>query len=64
MEDLKAYIESGVLELYVLGDLTEAERLEVELMLSKHPELKNEVFEIEKALEKYSETQPYSQPRA
>ncbi|MBC7914830.1 MAG: anti-sigma factor [Pyrinomonadaceae bacterium] len=55
MEDLKAYIESGVLELYVLGDLTEAEELEVERMLSTYPELQSEVFEIEKALEKYAE---------
>lgn len=55
MEDLKTYIESGVLELYVLGDLTGSERHEVELMLEKHPELRAELTEIEKALEKYSE---------
>ncbi|WP_207421679.1 anti-sigma factor [Desertivirga brevis] len=55
MEDLKAYIESGVLELYALGDLSPGERQEVELMLQKHPELRYELNEIEKALEKYAE---------
>lgn len=57
MENLKAYIESGVLELYVLGDLPVSERLEVELMLKRHPELKLEILEIEKALQKYAESQ-------
>ncbi|WP_207428511.1 anti-sigma factor domain-containing protein [Pedobacter sp. SYSU D00535] len=55
MKDLKAYIESGVLELYVLGDLTQSERQEVELMLARHPELKAELTEIEKALDLYAE---------
>ncbi|MEJ6980949.1 anti-sigma factor [Pedobacter sp. P351] len=62
MEDLKAYIESGILELYVLGDLTESERLEVELMLEKHPELRAELLEIEKALEKYAEAHSQNPP--
>lgn len=51
MEDLKAYIESGILEMYVFGDLPEAERMHVEEMLAKHPEVKAEVAEIEKVLE-------------
>lgn len=55
MEDLKAYIESGVLELYVLGDLTSSERLEVELMLEKHPELEAEISQIEAALENFAD---------
>lgn len=62
MEDLKAYIESGVLELYVLGDLTAGEKLEVELMLEKYPELRLEVLEIEKALQGYSEAQAINPP--
>ena len=32
MEDIKAYIESGILELYVLGDVTPEEKLQVEAM--------------------------------
>jgi anti-sigma-K factor RskA len=55
MDDLKGYIESGVLELYVLGDLTAKEKLEVELMLMKYPELKSEILEIERSLQRYSE---------
>ncbi|MBC7913080.1 MAG: anti-sigma factor [Pyrinomonadaceae bacterium] len=56
MEDLKAYIESGVLELYVLGDLTGDEKIEAERMLKKYPELMKELGEIEGALQKYAET--------
>ena len=55
MEDLKAYIESGILELYAMGDLPPGERHEVELMLEKYPELHKELGEIEIALEKYAQ---------
>lgn len=54
MENLTAYIESGVLELYVLGNLTESERLEVDLMLEKYPELRSELLQIEVALEAFA----------
>ena len=55
MEDIKAYIESGILELYVLGDVTPQEKLEVEAMAAKHPAIKAELEEIEKSLELYAE---------
>lgn len=55
VEDIKAYIESGILELYVLGDLSPDERLQVEDMASKHPALKAELGEIEKSMELYAE---------
>jgi anti-sigma-K factor RskA len=55
LEDIKAYIESGVLELYVLGDVTAAERAEVEAMALKHPAIKAELDEIERSLELYAE---------
>ena len=54
MEEIRAYIESGILELYAAGDLTDPERLEVEAMLSKHPELRVELSEIEKSFERYA----------
>ena len=54
MEDIKAYIESGILELYVLGDVSQAEKLEVEAMAAKHPAIKAELEEIEKSLELYA----------
>lgn len=55
VEDIKAYIESGVLELYVLGDATSEERAEVENMALNHPLIKAELNEIERSLEKYAE---------
>lgn len=54
MEDIKQFIESGILELYVLGDVSPAERQLVEAMIQKHPAVRAEVEEIENALESYS----------
>ncbi|MGZ3812800.1 MAG: anti-sigma factor [Mucilaginibacter sp.] len=54
MEDIKTYIESGILELYVLGEVTEEERLQVEAMALKHPAIKAELDEIERSLESYA----------
>ncbi|MFI5158669.1 MAG: anti-sigma factor domain-containing protein [Sphingobacteriales bacterium] len=55
MKDIKAYIESGILELYVLGDITPAEKLQVEEMASKHPVIKAELEEIERSMELFAE---------
>ncbi len=41
------YISSGVLEAYVLGELTEQERTAVEQNLAQYPELKDELARIE-----------------
>jgi anti-sigma-K factor RskA len=54
VENLKAYIESGVLELYVLGDLSHEEALQVEEMASQHPEVRDEIAAIEQAMEQYA----------
>jgi anti-sigma-K factor RskA len=54
VEDVKAYIETGILELYVLGDITQEERLQVEAMIAAHPAVKAEIAEIEKAMELYA----------
>ncbi|SDE32831.1 Anti-sigma-K factor RskA [Pedobacter soli] len=54
VENLKAYIESGVLELYVLGDLSPEEALQVEEMAAQHPEVKAEIAAIEQAIEQYA----------
>lgn len=51
MENIKTYIESGILELYVLGGLNAEERLAVEEMSKLHPEVKAELEEIEKVME-------------
>lgn len=54
MEDIKVYIESGILELYVLGNVTPEERAQVEAMAQKHPSIKAELDEIERSLELYA----------
>jgi anti-sigma-K factor RskA len=54
LEDIKAYIESGILELYVLGDVTPEEKLQVEAMAAKHPAIKTELDEIERSMELFA----------
>ncbi|MBC7565802.1 MAG: hypothetical protein H7223_02435, partial [Pedobacter sp.] len=54
MEEGKSYIESGILELYVLGQLTAQEQKEVQAMASSYPEIRQEIEAIEIALEKYA----------
>lgn len=44
------YIESGILELYVYGLLSESENDEVNAMSNKNPEIKAEIISIEKAI--------------
>ncbi|HMG11019.1 MAG TPA: anti-sigma factor [Mucilaginibacter sp.] len=55
MEDIKAYIETGILELYVLGDITPDEKLQVEAMALKHPAVKAELDAIGLSMELYAE---------
>jgi len=54
VEDIKAYIESGILELYVLGDVSPDEKLQVEEMASKHPAIKTELEDIERSMQLYA----------
>lgn len=48
--DTKQYIESGILELYVYGLLSETENLEVSQMAKEHKEIETEIISIEKAI--------------
>jgi anti-sigma-K factor RskA len=48
--ETKEYIESGILELYVYGLLTESESIEVAAMAKKHVEINDEIIAIEKAI--------------
>ena len=48
--DITAYIESGILELYVAGALSENETKEVYELMRQHPEILQEVLEIEAAI--------------
>lgn len=48
--DVKEYIESGILELYIAGALSDEENAEVYEMIQQHPELLIEVEAIEKTI--------------
>ena len=48
--DINAYIASGILELYVAGSLSEKENQDVYALMQKHPEILQEVLEIEVAI--------------
>jgi len=54
VEESKAYIETGILELYVLGQLNATEQREVEEMAVRFPEIKEEIAAIEIAMEQYA----------
>lgn len=49
--NIEEYISSGILEAYVFNELSEKERREVEAMLEKYPELREELNAIELGLE-------------
>ncbi|MGB5556239.1 MAG: anti-sigma factor [Flavobacteriaceae bacterium] len=48
--DVQKYIASGILELYVAGQLSEKENLEVHALAMEHPEIMKEIEEIEGAI--------------
>jgi anti-sigma-K factor RskA len=49
--DIEKYISSGILESYVLDQLTDQERAEVDMILKAYPEVQNELNQIEESLE-------------
>lgn len=52
--NIQAYIESGILEEYVLGTVSPQEKQEVECMSHIYPEIKEELMRTESALEQYA----------
>ncbi len=48
------YIESGILESYVMGAVSDQEQREVECLSSIYPEVRNELDELSAALENYA----------
>jgi anti-sigma-K factor RskA len=60
--NLKEYIESGVVELYVMDALSPAEKVEFERILALHPELKKEMETVEKTLMKHAEDNAIDPP--
>lgn len=63
MSLIREFIESGVLELYVMGAASPEEILEVEKMAEDHPQVKQEIEQISLALEQYAQSQAVK-PRA
>jgi len=59
---ISEYIESGILELYVMGNLSAEESVEVEKMMALHPEIQEEVQAIEWSLEKYAKANAVQPP--
>ena len=49
--DIQAYISSGILEAYVLGELSSSEARQVEEMAARYPEVQEELQLIEETLE-------------
>ncbi len=62
--NIQDYISSGILELYVLGQLSPEETKEVELMQAAHIEIQREIHEISMGLEKYGQINAIKTPEA
>lgn len=61
--DITTYIESGILELYVAGALSETENREVYQLMRQYPEIQKEVENIEAAITKLTAaTSPNTTP--
>ena len=60
--DIKKYIDSGILENYVLGLVSETEAQAVERNLLQFPELKTELNKIEDALATYAQAKAMPMP--
>lgn len=56
--NIQEYISSGIVESYVLGELSDSEMAEVTALALKHPELKAEIELIENTLLKYASKNP------
>lgn len=54
MKNVQDYIASGILEMYVSGNISEQESKEVEAMAAEHPEIRQELEGISKAIEGYA----------
>ena len=51
--NIQEYLDSGVIEMYVLDQLNDAERAEVEKLATQYPEIREEIVEVEEAMGTY-----------
>ena len=61
--DVKEYIASGILELYVAGELSPEENLEVQHYAIQYPEIRKEIEEIEQAILELTEAASPKMPQ-
>jgi mannose-6-phosphate isomerase-like protein (cupin superfamily) len=54
MNNIDDYINSGILEMYVLGDTDTAETIKIEQLAVEHPEIRNEINSIIDSIEGYA----------
>ena len=62
MENTQEYIESGILELYALGELSAAEQAAVEAQAASSPEIRAELRQVQEALGFYAEAHALTPP--
>ena len=53
--NIQEYIESGIIELYVMNALSESEAAEVRTLAQQHPEVQAEIDEVESVMQLYAQ---------
>ena len=62
MENIQDYIESGILEQYALGELSEVEKAAVEIQAASNTEIREELQQVQEALGFYAEAHAITPP--
>jgi hypothetical protein len=57
MSEVRKFIDSGILEMYVMGDTSPQQNALVERLAEEHIEIREELYAIEIALENYALSQ-------
>ncbi len=60
--NIQEYLDSGVIEMYVLDQLNDAEREAVEKLAAQHPEIQHEIAEVEEAMGSYHASEGLTPP--
>jgi len=60
--NIQEYIDSGVLEMYVLGSATEAETKEILFYKEQYPEVENALYELEVDMERVAQQMAITPP--
>lgn len=55
--NLKDFLQSGIIEMYCIGIVSEQEKLLVKDFSKRYPEVRNEIDEVDKALQKYASSE-------